>query len=153
MHLDASEVAGMATVDVATGPHVAIVERAPAEAVATIIVRGDLDGGAIPEVAQAIAQAVSQVSAHVVLDLADVAFVDVAGLEFLVRARRRLAQGGGTLTVSRPTTQVERLLAVCGIVGLRLSSRGVPPGRAPAWQSPRRLAAVAREAESREYAT
>ena len=143
----------MATAELATGPRGAIVETTLVEAVATVIVRGDLGAAAIPDVAQAIAQAVSQVCAHVVLDLGDVAFVDAAGLEFLVRARRRLAKGGATLTVSRPTAQVERLLAVCGIVDLRLSSRGVPPGRAPTWQSPRTPAALARDAEPREYTT
>jgi anti-anti-sigma factor len=130
-----------------------MVEITPADAVATVIVRGDLDAAAIPEVAQAIAQAVSRVCAHVVLDLGDVAVVDAAGLEFLVRARRRLAKEGGSLTVSRPAAQVERLLAVCGIVDFHLSSHGVPPGRAPAWQSLRAPAAPARDAELREYAT
>ena len=141
----------MATAELATGPRGAMVETTMAEAEATVIVRGDLDAAAIPEVAQAIAHAVSHVC--VVLDLRDVAFVDAAGLDFLVRARRRLVKGGATLTVSRPTAQVERLLAVCGIMDLRLSSRGVPPGHAPTWQSPRTLAAPARDAESREYAT
>jgi anti-anti-sigma factor len=153
MQSDAIGVVGMTTADVATGPRGAMVGTTPAEAAATIIVRGDLDGAAIPEVAEAIAHAVSHRCAHVVLDLGQVAFVDAVGLEFLVRARRRLVKDGGTLTVSRPTAQVERLLAVCGIVDLRLSSRGVPPGRAPAWQSPRALAGLARDAESREYAT
>jgi anti-anti-sigma factor len=130
-----------------------MVETTPAEAVATVIVRRDLDAAAIPEVAKAIAQAVSRVCAHVVLDLGDVAVVDAAGLEFLVRARRSLAKEGGSLTVSRPTAQVGRLLAVCGIVDLHLWSHGVPPGRAPAWQSLRAPAAPARDAELREYAT
>ena len=143
----------MATTDVATGPRGAIVETAPAEAAVTIIVRGDLDAAAIPEVAKAIAEAVSRVCAHVVLDLGEVACVDAAGLEFLVRARRRLAKGGGTLTVSRPAAQIERLLAVCGIVDLDLSSRGAPPGSAPAWRSLQALADRARDAESRELAT
>jgi anti-sigma B factor antagonist len=137
----------MATADVANGPRSLMVETALADEVATIIVRGDLDDAAIPEVARAIVESVSRARANVVLDLGDVAFVDATGLEFIVRARRRVAKGGGTLTVSRPTVGVHRLLAVCGIVDLDLSSRPVSPARAPGRQSP----AVAADAESRMY--
>ena len=68
----------------------------------------------------------SRPGAAVVLDLGDVAFMDASGLEFLVRARRHVEKGGGTLTVSRPTPQVHRLLAICGIADLHLSPP--PPG-------------------------
>ena len=129
-----------------------MVETRLAEVVATIAVRGDLDGAAIPDVAEAIAQSISPVRTHVVLDLGDVAFVDATGLEFIVRARRRLAKGGGTLTVSRPTAQIRRLLAVCGIVDLDLSSRSTPPSLAPDRQPPDRLAAHASGTE-RRYGT
>ncbi len=144
----------MATVDVATGLRGTMVETTLAEAAVTVAVRGDLDDAAIPEVAQAIADAVSGAGTHdVVLDLGDVAFIDATGLEFIVRCRRSLTRVGGTLSVSRPTEQVERLLAVCGIVDLKLSSRGAPPGRAPAWQSLHAVEALAPDVESREYAT
>jgi anti-anti-sigma factor len=144
----------MATVDVATGLRGTMVEATLAEAAVTVTVRGDLDALAIPEVAQAIAEAVSGARTRdVVLDVGDVTVMDAAGLEFIIRARRRLTKEGGTLTVSRPTAQIERLLAVCGIVDLDLSTRGAPPGRAPAWRSLHALAALARDAEPREYAT
>ena len=71
----------------------AMVEATPAEAVATVIVRGDLDGAAIPEVAQAIADRLARVARDVVLDLGDVAFIDATGLEFLVRCPAQSAQG------------------------------------------------------------
>jgi anti-sigma B factor antagonist len=139
----------MATADVATGSQGVMVETARAEDVATIIVRGDLDDAAIREVAEAVAESVSHGRANVVLDLANVALMDVTGLEFIVRAQRRVAKAGGTLTVSRPTPEIHRLLAVCGIVDLRLSSRPAPSSRAPGRQS---LAAAA-DAESRMYGT
>ena len=121
----------MAVADVvATGPHGAIVEATLAEAVATIMVRGDLDGAAIPDVARAIADSLSRVRVNVVLDLGDIAFIDADGLEFIVRVRQRLAKGGGTLTVYRPTAEIQRLLAVCGIVDLAVSSRLASASRA-----------------------
>lgn len=137
----------MATTDVVTGPQGLLVETALADDVATITVRGALDDGALLEVARAIADSVSRGRADVVLDLGDVAFLDAAGLEFIVRARRRVARGGGTLAVSRPTPEIRRLLAVCGIVDLDLSFRPASPARAPGRQS----MALATEAESRMY--
>jgi anti-anti-sigma factor len=139
----------MATADVATGSQGVMVESARAEEVATIIVRGDLDDAAIREVAEAVAESVSHGRANVVLDLGNVAAMDVTGLEFIVRAQRRVAKAGGALTVSRPTPEVHRLLAVCGIVDLHLSSRPARSSRAPGRQS---LAAAA-DAESRMYGT
>ena len=137
----------MATTDVVTGPQGLMVETALAADAATITVRGDLGDAAILEVARAIADSVSRGRADLVLDLGDVAFLDAAGLEFIVRARRRVARGGGTLGVSRPAPGVRRLLAVCGIVELDLSSRPLSPARAPG----REALALAADAETRMY--
>jgi anti-sigma B factor antagonist len=138
----------MATVDVASGPGV-MVETAPADEMVTIAVRGDLDDAAISEVARAIVDSVSLSRADVVLDLGDVAFIDAAGLEFLMRARRHVAKRGGTLTLSRPTPEVHRLLAICGIVDLGLPSPRPSPSHAPG----RQALALAADAESRMYGT
>jgi anti-anti-sigma factor len=133
----------MATTDVATGPRGPMVVTALAHEVATITIRGDLDDAAMLEVARAIAESVSRARINVVLDLGDVAFLDAASLEFIVRARQRVARGGGTLTVNRPTPAIHRLLAVCGIVDLDLASPSHAPGR--------RTMPLAAEAESRMY--
>jgi anti-sigma B factor antagonist len=139
----------MATVDVAGGSPGVMVETAPADEMVTIAVRGDLDYAAISEVARAIVDSVSRARADVVLDLGDVAFIDATGLEFLVRARRHVAKRGGTLTLSRPTPEVHRLLAICGIVDRDLSSLRPSSSHAPGRQA---LALVA-DAESRMYGT
>jgi anti-anti-sigma factor len=139
----------MATLDVAHGPPGVMVETAPADELVTITVRGDLDDAAISEVARAIVDSVSRARADVVLDLGDLASIDAAGLEFLVRVRRRVARGGGTLTVSRPTPEVHRLLAICGIVDLDLSSPRPSSSHAPG----RQALALAADAESRMYGT
>lgn len=124
-----------------------MVETALADEVATIIVRGDLDDATIPDVARAIADSVSRARANVVLDLGDIASIDSTGLEFIVRACRHVARRGGTLTISNPTAEIHRLLAVCGVVDLDLSSRRASPGRAPG----RQALALAADAESRMY--
>jgi anti-sigma B factor antagonist len=140
----------MATTDVATGPPGAMVETASTEEKVTIAVRGDLDGAAIAEVARTIVDSVSGARADVTLDLGDIAFIDAAGLEFLMRARRHVAKRGGTLTVSRPTPALHRLLAICGIVDLDLSS----PRPSSSNAAPGRQALVlAADAESRMYGT
>lgn len=126
-----------------------MVETSLAGEVATIVVRGDLDDATISDVARAVVDSVSRAPVNVVLDLGEVTFIDATGLEFLVRARRRVAKGGGTLTVSHPTVGVHRLLAVCGIVDLDLSQRPASSGRAPG----RRALALAAEEESRMYGT
>ena len=124
-----------------------MVETGLADAVATIRVRGDLDDAAIEEVARAIADAVSGARMKMVLDLGDVAFIDAAGLEFIIRAGRHVAKRGGTLRVSNPTPQIHRLLAVCGIVDLDLSSRPAFPRLAAGRQG----LVLAADAESRMY--
>jgi len=117
--------------------------------VATITIRGDLDDAATPEVAEAIAHAVSDGWRDLVLDMGAVVLMNVTGLEFIVRTRSRLAKQGGTLRVSRPTAEVHRLLAVCGIVALDLSSRPLSASRAADRQS----LALAYETDSRGYGT
>jgi anti-sigma B factor antagonist len=124
-----------------------MVETAVADEVATISVRGDLDDAAIEEVARAIADAVKDARMEMVLDLGDVAFIDSAGLEFIIRAGRHVAKRGGTLRVSNPTAQIRRLLAVCGILDLDLSARPVFPRPT----APRQALALAADAESRMY--
>ena len=126
-----------------------MVETAPAEEMVTIAVRGDLDEAAISEVARAIVDSVSGARADVTLDLGDVAFIDAAGLEFLMRARRHVAKRGGTLTLSRPTPEVHRLLAICGIVDLDLSSLRPWSSHAPSHHA----LALAADAESSMYGT
>ncbi len=139
----------MATADVATGPSGVMVETALADEVVTIAVRGDLDDAVISEVARAIVDSVSRARADVVLDLGDVAFIDASGLEFIIRARRRVTRAGGSLTVSHTAPGVQRLLAVCGIVDLDLSTPRPSPSRAPGRES----LALAADAESRMYGT
>ena len=139
----------MATLDVANGPPGVMVETAPADEMVTIAVRGDLDDAAISEVARAIVDSVSLARADVTLDLGDLAFIDSTGLEFLMHARRHVAKRGGTLTLSRPTPEVHRLLAICGIVDLDLSSPRPSSSYAPG----RQALALAADAESRMYGT
>ena len=127
-----------------------MVETAPADEMVTIAVRGDLDEAAISVVARAIVDAVSGARGDVVLDLGAVAFIDATALDFLVRARRHVAKRGGTLTLSRPTPEVHRMLAICGIVDLDLSSPRPSSSHAPPG---RRSLALAADAESRMYGT
>jgi anti-sigma B factor antagonist len=50
----------------------------------------------------------------VVVDLADVPFIDASGLRVLREARRRQREADGELLISHPSRQVLRLLEIAG---------------------------------------
>jgi anti-sigma B factor antagonist len=52
--------------------------------------------------------------ARVVVDLADVPFMDASGLRVLIAARRRQHEADGELLIARPSRQVARLLETAG---------------------------------------
>ena len=68
---------------------------------------------------------------HVVVDLDEVEFVDVAGLRVLLRARRRSAENHTTLTVRHPLPHVEWLLSVTETAALLLDDVGSDERSAP----------------------
>lgn len=51
----------------------------------------------------------------VVVDLAEVTFIDSSGLGALHSARRRAVKDGGTFVVSRPQAAVHRVLQITGL--------------------------------------
>ena len=54
----------------------------------------------------------------VVVDLANVSFIDFTGLRTVLVAHDRLAQSDRTLAVRNPSVQVSRLLEICGLCDL-----------------------------------
>jgi anti-sigma B factor antagonist len=58
---------------------------------------------------------VSRSDTTTVVDLVEVSFMDSAGISTLVRARNRLAEGGGRLVLTRPPENVYRTLEVVGL--------------------------------------
>src|SRR4051812_1934727 len=80
----------------------------------TVAVGGELDMSAVPDVAGRLAEAIETGSGTVTVDLAEVTFIDSAGLVVLVTARGRLA-GDRRLVVARPSWCVRRLFDLAGV--------------------------------------
>lgn len=83
----------------------------------TEIVRisGELDLAGAPLLEEALRDRGDRV--HVVVDAADLAFIDVVGLETLVRCHQRLVREGGGLLVRNPPRALRRVLELTGLEG------------------------------------
>jgi anti-sigma B factor antagonist len=90
---------------------------------ASLEVRGELDIGTAPQLAEAVDAALDDGCREVVLDLAGTTFVDSAGLGALVTAARAVDQRRGKMAVVSPRGSEARVLIEMtrtdGILGLR----------------------------------
>ena len=91
----------IAALELATAEFPAAADGGPVSAV--VVLRGRLDAVEAPALRAEFARLLPARPAVVVVDLADVAFVDSAGLAALVRFRRELHGVGGDLVLIRPT--------------------------------------------------
>lgn len=81
----------------------------------TVALIGELDAHSASELG-AIFDAVSD-DGKVVVDLSELSFMDSSGLRVIIAGHKRLADGGGALTLKNPTRPVRRLLSVSGLDG------------------------------------
>jgi anti-anti-sigma factor len=80
-----------------------------------IVLRGVMDAASAPLLRTELLRLHEQGYRHVVLDLAEVSFVDSAGLGVLVVALKRFRADGGNVVVRRPHRQVARLFEMTGL--------------------------------------
>lgn len=86
------------------------------EPLATVVaVAGELDLASYPRLEQAIDQVSGSAAETVVLDLAGLEFIDVAGLRAVLRSQERLRAAGKRLALRNQGTGVRRLLALTGL--------------------------------------
>jgi anti-sigma B factor antagonist len=104
------------------GPiHLGVSEHQRADA-SLIHVDGELDILTAPRLAIRINEVLRECSGNVVLDLREVVFIDSAGLQVMLGARRRLARASRELTVVcregpvRRVIEMARLIGVLGVV-------------------------------------
>jgi anti-sigma B factor antagonist len=76
---------------------------------AVVHATGEIDAHTVHAFHETVAEAGSLAS-HVIIDLADVTFVDSSGLGGLIVARKSAQQGGGSLSLVSPPPMVRRLL-------------------------------------------
>lgn len=87
---------------------VALRERPDAPLV--VHVRGELDLGTAPRLISALTLAERRQSHGIVVDLADLHFVDATGLRVLLEAARRARDGGWRFEGRKPSPALRRLL-------------------------------------------
>ncbi len=73
---------------------------------------GDLVMATAPELWAAIDQALAAGQQRIVLDIADLAFVDSTGLGVFVRAGKELRAIGGSLVLRHPGERISKLLQI-----------------------------------------
>ena len=87
------------------------VDRTPG--VVLVRLAGDVDVTTVPELRLTLHALTGPTARHVVvIDLADVTFLDATGLGVLVGAHRRAQRAGTWLELRNPTERVRRLLAI-----------------------------------------
>ena len=91
------------------------VETAPGDGYAVVRVAGEVDALTAPELRDALLDAMRQHGPTILLDLADVTFMDSTGIGVLVGSERRTLLEGGRLVICRPSPQVIRPLNVLGV--------------------------------------
>lgn len=84
-----------------------------ADAYSIVSVRGELDLHTAPKVQYAIERGAEGVET-VVVDMADVAFMDSTALSTLMRAKENLEKDGTSLRLTTPSGAVQRIFDVTG---------------------------------------
>ena len=81
-----------------------------------VTLSGDLDPATAPKLDEALrGLAADDAVERVVLDLAELAFLDSSGLRVFVTSREALVARGADLALRRPTANVSRLLDITGL--------------------------------------
>ncbi len=75
-------------------------------------VQGDLDNALVARMRESLFSAAASSPPRIVIDMAEVSFVDTVGLRTLIAARRRCAAAGTDFALRSPSRAVLRLLSV-----------------------------------------
>ena len=85
-----------------------------ADTYSIVAVRGEVDLHTAPKVQYAIERGSEGGVEAVVVDMADIAFMDSTALSTLMRAKESLEKKGTSLRLTAPSEAVERIFAVTG---------------------------------------
>jgi anti-sigma B factor antagonist len=83
-----------------------------------IVVGGELDLNAAPELKAAIGTAIDHGATTLVVDLAGVTFIDSTAIGVLLAARERIRRAGGVLELTCAEPHVLRILEIVGMAEL-----------------------------------
>jgi anti-sigma B factor antagonist len=88
----------------------------PTERGAAITLTGELDMATAPELNDVLAPLVDDGPEEVVLDLAELSFIDSSGLAVLVTAQNALQEKGRRLVVRSPGRHARRVFEIAGLL-------------------------------------
>lgn len=94
------------------------IEIAPTEGVRVLRLRGDFERLALADARIAIDRALAESDNWVILNLAEVSFIDSSSVNYLLRARRRAEAEGGDLVLAEASPFVRTILGTLGIDGI-----------------------------------
>jgi anti-sigma B factor antagonist len=83
---------------------------------AVVALCGELDLLDTSDVASHLIAAVAAYGPSIIVDLADLKFIDACGLEVLVRALKWTREGGGDLSLAAPQQQARQVLEITGLI-------------------------------------
>jgi anti-anti-sigma factor len=90
-----------------------------------LLLRGELDMSSAPLLARELESAARSRPEELVLDLAELTFMDVTGLRTILEAARRARRYGGAVIIANPMPHIIRLLELTAI-DQTLEVRGRP---------------------------
>jgi anti-sigma B factor antagonist len=82
-----------------------------------LTIAGELDVASSPRLEAELRQLLDAGNIRVVIDMADVEFIDASGIGLLVTAADRARAEGGYLLLRRPTERTRRVIDVLGLNG------------------------------------
>jgi anti-sigma B factor antagonist len=90
-------------------------EARPRDGTVLFVVHGDLDLHSADELGDLLVGAVDRGASSLVVDLADVGFVDSQGLGALLRGTRRLGAGEGRFRLVVPAPEIRRVFEITAL--------------------------------------
>ena len=87
----------------------------PAPTTFVVVLTGEIDLAREAELDEQVQDYLAGVAVDVVIDLGSVTFMDSSGLGFVARLYREAKERGGTVTVTNPQSQVDRLMRITGV--------------------------------------
>ena len=81
-----------------------------------VVARGEIDVATAPKLTAALDELIAQGARLVVLDAADVEFMDSSGLRVIVQSGTKLSEAGGRLLIDGMSGAVQRVLEIAGML-------------------------------------
>jgi anti-sigma B factor antagonist len=86
-----------------------------ADGCATVSPHGEIDIATAPQLQDAIVEALGSGASALVIDLADVQFLDSSAIQIFSKAAKQLWDAGHTFALASPTPEARRVLDLVGL--------------------------------------